>query len=1724
MKSKTRSVLQIIALFCIYLIIDTTMVHALIINYDPVSDIDVSGAQATIRWTTDAEADSKIEYGTTQSLGSSGDDPTSSTSHSITLTGLGAAATYYYKLTSSGNGEIATADNFGSLYSFTTPAASADTDTAPPQFNVTLPQYYNRRQITFGGYTKPDSILRLYLNANQADIGTDKYIQLTTSDASGHFIFKYVNLIDDNQLTIWAKDPSGSTNSAAFHVIVDADSPVVQMKEPPALASSTTVAINGSVNEDVTVTIAVNNDTKTQEVKAGNFNLMLSLKEGIKNDVDLQFSDKAGNVFEKEYRINVDTEGPKILWNNLRSLDPSYIQDVYVEGNVSKPGATIVIFVNNKTYSSEAWSTSVRDMLFHYGSILGDGDQKYVTKADERGHFRIKVFLTQEIITAKSEYQQDVYKTSPAPSSTGPGGAPTTYGTSNTAVGRVTSGSTGRYSNAWDNNIVIVAMDELGRSDKQSGIITFARCGYGADWNILVKNPTPSVITPEHLRQGIAQIAFAVNLEWQGPGTKQKLLRDPVVQQYKLSDEMKKDYVFDPNQLVSGVHPVWSQDRKRGYVVIDLNKKDYQQKNLTDLKKEDLLVKLPMQVELEYQYDDGSGSIVTGIQKQCWDITTVLDVRIPPSVIPKELLNASVQFLNSTITAINKILKPLKAITIVVFVTCLLSWVMYFFALMRKAYDCMDSKDGKTKSDACLESEANAKKVEKYMHYVCDRIFCPSVPTADYYLQEMASKDCRGKPLSAAMSKDDNACGQEYMDQWDSGCLLMNELERSKCIRYQEGDSQFQESCAESGQMLKNIWYGASDFCRKKETQQARVFSVTKGKETQQYVLDENGKAMLVVSETSQAGLKKTEGGYVTVGRGGSETKYNTGPFETFSEGNKDINVNDYDDQGRLYYTDSTGKKNYVCKEQGGIRTMNLDEKGEPNPKELERGCKPMTLPPEIMDAANLPNTQKYVVKPTDNLLTAMQCVCLPAINGFLTLWRNMLGAIMQCFQSILITGDGSTGLCRSVLTTYICDIIFDAIRCFVNRYGGGMASRQDERGGISSFFKSAATAGGDIQESITGRYGQSALYKTMFSERKLIHAACLWAFTGDFDFDIGSALTGPGAIPLKSKAFLYPRTRRFIASNPLNGYTTHIYHIGAGLVAGADMSYKLQLVCSASDGCDPKEGFPNGMCDCAKQSKEVLKDITTSFGPGRLNAGEMLGPNEGDIYVKVSDDKYRYDTVRLTYWYKDNEGTPQTVVEEGRITQIGGNPPAECSFDLAGGVFRCAYEVGDIGYAIFTEVPKPEKKRYGLGDTVYLNFKIDKRSPQKPTEGLSQGALSSYDQIPFYLVYSVIPPKGGAAAGPDTIVPIIPEGITDYSGRIPGIVISEDTLMGRMTGKDYEVLSKKPDHATNILNPNDYDSGSMGSLHPDFAVFVRQTTDESKLTAEQKKDIDSFRTFAVKVCDGEMKENDVKGQIVEEFVMSSSCQEITDESKSTSDMGFETQPYKKILRVKYKGMTIDLRYASVPVVLKPAKDSWGVGFIMRYKPASTQSSVDCKTSFTTAKPAILTVKISLHPCRQKDDTLPKSLSNCELDPTVVDYFGTVQEYEIGIEAICSKTGEEEQKKCPIGLLLDKGCECRNEIVGRNNCGQDKNNGYCYYAVSDLKCVEYKTCPKSTAADPKIINNEITGVLIEAGAKGINRYYCDCDNYPDMEDCTGKYCYDNGKSGYGCYPDAPQSS
>jgi hypothetical protein len=110
-----------------------------------VTSTNVTDSSATITWTTNEASNSIVNYGTAAPPTSEASDATMVTSHSVTLTGLSAATTYYYQVRSTdAAGNTATDNNGGTYYTFTTSQALPKT---------LFSDGFESRNFTSGGWT-----------------------------------------------------------------------------------------------------------------------------------------------------------------------------------------------------------------------------------------------------------------------------------------------------------------------------------------------------------------------------------------------------------------------------------------------------------------------------------------------------------------------------------------------------------------------------------------------------------------------------------------------------------------------------------------------------------------------------------------------------------------------------------------------------------------------------------------------------------------------------------------------------------------------------------------------------------------------------------------------------------------------------------------------------------------------------------------------------------------------------------------------------------------------------------------------------------------------------------------------------------------------------------------------------------------------------------------------------------------------------------------------------------------------------------------------------------------------------------------------------------------------------------------------------------------------------------------------------------------------------------
>ncbi|MDO8642179.1 MAG: N-acetylmuramoyl-L-alanine amidase [Candidatus Woesearchaeota archaeon] len=1655
--------------------------------------------------------------------------------------------------------------------------------------NLELPKKTNKRTLTVQGTTNSHTRVKTYLNPALPITNATSYHTITIADSAGAFALTFTLNEGLSHIVVIAEGRAEeivdeATNQTSvqktikeFDVTVDTVAPVVSLDQHISIVEGV-LALKGTTSETIVATITVSGAVSEQQLPAGAFDIRVPVSESVaqnigkKTDVHFVFADEAGNTKQESKTIQILGPAPQLFSHNLNELNPSYTQKVTVRGNAT-PGAVVFVTVNDEVTPNSAWSTSLLDLVKSL-SVRAAPQKEYTAVAGPDGRFSIDVLLTQFVQTNLTQYLPQ----QPLDSS------------ANTFGRQYDVGST------FENRLQIFVVDDLGRSSTSGPVsVVFAKCGSGGFWEVEQSKITPSTVIPAHLRNGIAQLGFNVKLKWRGPADRATILSPPRFRVLHQSTEARRDYAFDPETLVrQPVQVTWSDDYTVGGIVVNFNQLPYLQKNLSDISaKKDLLIKIPLQMEVLFEYEDASGmgtgipatsgaqappgtqyisgvsgrpsyqnyqqplspsstsgvyggraGKITRTQLHCTDVVTTLDLELDERWLPTWLLKDSIHFFDDAIKTLNQILQYLKFVLIGTFVTCLGSFAAYYYKLVIEKLDCTgvyaDAADSPEKQQ-CIQSRESRKDYERYMKWICDRVYCPAAPTLAVHITQASMAKTRalqsdgttnpahydlgstnadakeaqcGNPgmnegvvydaadelLSSSSSSmltpfsgiptvpgasPEKQCAQEYINQWDSACWFTNELRQSECI-YDTAtkSSRAAQSC---GGPIGQAVESASTICQ--EEVRPLVGSVRYGGT----LPARDGTIEVTEAINSQPTLNKKR---VTI-----RDRW----FRLIADGQWELGT---------FYADRKERKDPATGEVVGY----------------DRGLEQFVpeFPQKILTRAEaekyglVPRVNRdYVVDPTSSIVNSIRCMCLPAINTYIALIQRVFVQFRQCFQSILLTGEGSTGMCRRAFSETLCDFLIEAVKCFAQRYGAGSGGGGGGRlQGISGFFKAVSSAGEHMHTAISDRYGKSNLY-SILNERSLIHSACFYAFTGDFDLDIEGALTGIGSVPVASEGFLYPKqTRRFMTSNPVTGNARFIYHLAGGLVAGSEITYGAELICTASPtNCKQIYGFANNKCDCAEIG-EKRYPITNFMGTGVLAAGEY---GDMDAYVPA-ELPYRFDRVRLYWQWRNNQGNFQTEEKIIEIQQIGDEPPLSCQFKLSG--YQCEIAAGQLGRAAFLKRPRPVKSVFMVNEPIDVDVELEKYSPNNRAgtirPDVAQALSLAGQQVPYFLMYqlrdqngNVIPleryagstisaPTSSSAASSAArsmaVRAIVEDGVSRFT--IPSVVLTEDMITrgmyGGAAGYARTVAYTNPDFAE--AGGNKLPLRSLPSI--DVSYPSRENLAVGLLMF-RTKDAAGRDAFCYSVQHASLSDDLAKlleGSRNYQFEIVPGAIPCTDAELSASGLSPSTTALLKnnIYRfdsalgtISYHGLRIQPEYGSV---LPGKLYADGIAFLAQQRAAATQCD-----DITAQNPVHWKLSLELRPCKTRFENDIPGPDTCIPGDAVARFGGKALEFTgadaIDIPVACSKvTATGELPACTSNAFVNQECNCVGTSTS-SRCGIAQGLNYCSASGS---CIGYEAC---TTTDK---NN---GLYVDPSN---NQNICDCNGKlggaTDMECGFGNFC------------------
>ncbi|MBR9700063.1 hypothetical protein GOV09_06405 [Candidatus Woesearchaeota archaeon] len=780
-------------------------------------------------------------------------------------------------------------------------------------------------------------------------------------------------------------------------------------------------------------------------------------------------------------------------------------------------------------------------------------------------------------------------------------------------------------------------------------------------------------------------------------------------------------------------------------------------------------------------------------------------------------------------------------------------WNPYFAETGQCEEEYIDDADKQSSCQQCEDAIRSKKEFQDTMKWVCDRIFCPSAPTFMKYARDISKStpltaaqaakeekvvsDCAYGPeynsyiqytgdnsgikkvyadYVEAKEDEENKCGDlhapsndccafEYMEEWDPSCLIMDELKESKCAALedkkgaQEGTLSIEDDDCGTG---RRLWNSVAGFCEPDGTAPTEVVPAhdtfkdkpEKNESERSYRAGESSTEVWFrflpqkFTGSSTGGddtgsVYSAQIGIITSEIKSAETDFNplkasrvstSRVFKPFTQhGYFDIDTSSIDPESRNYQKEY--ERDFMTKYVTATKSSQVRAKQVYHDLQQTLGV----------------SDKEYIVDPTSGLLRSFQCGCFPGITSYLSLWKRVMEAIRICFETVLYTGDGSAGMCKAVLSVYVCDLIYELVSCFTKKFGTGY---ERSEGKIGNFFGALTSAGGKISNDISDRYGSSTMYKALFAERKLVHNVCLWAFTGTWDLDVTALLEEDVSIDVNTVAAAYPCERRFVSFNPTTsppGLTTYNYHLGLGMVAGSEMNYRVTLVCSDDYSCDTA----TGECDCVKIGRQ---ERSVSMGSGRAARGQVI---EEELWQDIRDAPWRYDKMVVSWISDDSDKNGQT---ECSIDDRGGKPPAFCDLDVAEGMFRCDLGYEDENYIRFFNEPQSAKDVFTGEDTINVKMKIVQRQPAD-VEKDSSKEFNPYTKLLVMKTYN----HHGVLLEESEAYPFNGNGVHEIDD-LPGY---------RMKKSDFEQVKSTFEYSKQYIQLVELKDDNPGLEHPDFYI-----------------------------------------------------------------------------------------------------------------------------------------------------------------------------------------------------------------------------------------------------------------------------------------------------------------
>ncbi|MGM5484002.1 MAG: hypothetical protein ACQER9_03750 [Nanobdellota archaeon] len=1641
----------------------------------------------------------------------------------------------------------------------------------------------------------------------------------------------------ETEIIITAYDKAENKVEKSSHIYVDTTPPVIQENNLRDLSPtySRSFTVKGKISEESKVRIEINSDE----------NKNYQCSDGKDNDND-------GYI---DYPNDPGCESPEdIVENNVDyNYECSDNKDNDEDGRIDFPddlGCDSAKDDNEINYNGTSACSDNKDNdgdgRIDYNpagggdwgcSSLEDDDESddpeigniYTTTTDEDGNFEKKVTISPSLSSSFS-------------------------GLSSNSISADSGERTSlNFESATEeNDVKIVAIDKVGLSSETTGTVNYATCNAGdSDFLAYQEEVFPASIIPDHLFMGIAQISFSLKLEYVGANNLEDV--NVLLTKRRVSNEDSKDWdtnVFNP----SNCHISSTSSKQDWYVNCNLDRYPPEAyRNMTsayERLEEQGDLKLPINVRIDYSesYEqNGKKKTVSKSQRICYDMIYPLDIRLDPDDIPRDLLNKSVEVIDKTLDTINRVIPLVTKAKWITAAGCFGMYVWNYISNFGEYAACgmkglnkeqtnmiekviygdsnlnpdeMTIKnaleeagfDGDEDISDCVNVKKKFIESKTRRQFLCDRIFCPAVPSAQKYRRDQKEKDEASSisPCSLESYKSEESqlsyinndpknkeqmswCENDYENNWQSACLAQDSLEQSRDLRKEaEGDdaatglSNFMNKMNDlslckagknSGDETGTAYsQGDGNYILREKEDGKTSYYIGKNREEGTYDQDSGqatDKQNFYKKTTFDSYNKKDNGGKTSIN---ADELYSETPSLTKGENGclvakpdigfqKDSDSTKYRDVKKGDETESIllqdvsdknvdlnnlygkSKANYYVDENGIVYYKETDEiKKAPqmyvkqnedkfegvlseNPQKIRDEC-------YKSDDVERYEVKEILINPAGSFINSLQCVCIPGIEGYLMSIKNVLTAIKNCFESILVTGEFGAGACKAVLSQYLCDFVYDFLGCYINDMGSiktdgsGDGERKDEP--LKQMFVDMKNAGEKISKSSSERYGSTSTFKALFNERRVVRSVCLAAFGYDWQPDLESAMSmSGGGVVLNSTGSIPVATRRFHSYDPTNeGTVSFVYHVGYFLSAGAPLTWGLELICSSTNECSESEGFKNGKCDCfnnyqtpnsaVTQNPYVNPSVTSNSGNtpsgvgftrridgGVLEGGDYVGASSnpysqslgssgtGDIYITI-DDPVRYNKVRL--WWK-TKGPTKTDDRNGEVTipikQIGGKAPGGCTFSAALGRYHCDFFQPENGYVKLSDV------------NMMKNGQVSDSEPEEI-------AFEHDEEIRYEVKYFYQPPKEGNEGkniylktkfidSDDVILGEYNEdNIENAQGRI--VVPLQDVTPNSLVGDEKEYYESKSDYSSSI-SQGKIDATYKGNEKPPEINNLDSEVIGKTLRIE--KPFEETRKYIVVYYNGTNENlkyvefdwprtegNEESNYPTPEAALLSALDKKTDNKFQDLIVSPELIQYTKGEDKDY--LLGRIKGSDIQFDISKCNDGICASYFVLAKAKNDAVTIERRCETNGNNPLEWNAELSfVLESNGKPSSIPA--------PTNTAKGGTVSK-KVPLKIDCNPSGTTQEKiakDCPYDVKLTKddyGCYCNDDLFNEND-----NNKYCARESND-KSLETKrySLRNNLTKCPEIVYDE----QVPKGFKSLNlNGKCSVEENPPKTCSVGEY-------------------